>query len=282
MSEKIFNARFAQKYDTLTAWASSNIVLKAGEIAFATESVDTIVDGVTIKQPIVLAKIGDGSKTFAQLPYSFYAKASDVHAWAKKDEAAHKEDIKEWFPNVVNDLVLENNVLKVTPLKGDPYVLNIATDEELELLTARVKTLEDANLDGRIKTIEDADLDNRVKTLEDADLDNRVKTIENDYVTDTAFGEFKEANTKAINDAQAAAEAKVTEHTTAVNNKIGDIGDKSVATVIAEVTTDVGEVDDLSTTNKTVVTAIKILLHGSNIASGLTVFLINSFIYILL
>ena len=97
MAEKILNARFAQKYDTLTAWASSNIVLKAGEIAFATESVDTVVDGVTIKQPIVLAKIGDGSKTFSQLPYSFYAKASDVHAWAKAAKAPDELDTKYTF-----------------------------------------------------------------------------------------------------------------------------------------------------------------------------------------
>lgn len=142
MAEKIFNARFAQKIDTLTAWASSNIVLKAGEIAFATESVDTTVDGVAIKQPIVLAKIGDGSKTFSQLPYSFYAKASDVHAWAKAAKAPDELDTKYSFALVGGKLQITETTY-TDGVAGAPNVLpliDVATQEELNAVEAALNT----------------------------------------------------------------------------------------------------------------------------------------------
>lgn len=142
MSEKIFNARFAQKIDTLTAWASSNIVLKAGEIAFATESVDTTVDGVTIKQPIVLAKIGDGSKTFANLPYSFYAKASDVHSWAKAAKAPDELDTKYSFALVDGKLQITETTY-TDGVAGAPNVLpliDVATQEELNAVETALNT----------------------------------------------------------------------------------------------------------------------------------------------
>lgn len=142
MAEKILNARFAQKYDTLTAWASSNIVLKAGEIAFATESIDTTVDGVAIKQPIVLAKIGDGSKTFSQLPYSFYAKASDVHAWAKAAKAPDELDTKYSFALVDGKLQITETTY-TDGVAGAPNVLpliDVATQEELNAVEAALNT----------------------------------------------------------------------------------------------------------------------------------------------
>lgn len=142
MSEKIFNARFAQKIDTLTAWASSNIVLKAGEIAFATESVDTTVDGVAIKQPIVLAKIGDGSKTFSQLPYSFYAKASDVHSWAKASKAPDELDTKYSFALVDGKLQITETTY-TDGVAGAPNVLpliDVATQEELNAVETALNT----------------------------------------------------------------------------------------------------------------------------------------------
>lgn len=142
MAEKILNARFAQKIDTLTAWASSNIVLKAGEIAFATESVDTTVDGVAIKQPIVLAKIGDGSKTFAQLPYSFYAKASDVHSWAKASKAPDELDTKYSFALVDGKLQITETTY-TDGVAGTPNVLpliDVATQEELNAVEAALNT----------------------------------------------------------------------------------------------------------------------------------------------
>ena len=129
MAEKIFNARFAQKIDTLANWANSNIVLKAGEIAFATTAAAT---GSGLTEPVIIAKIGDGSKTFNQLEYSFYAKASDVYGWAKKDETAHRTDLVTWFPTSVEGLTIVDGNLQATKRDGTTYSLPLATDAELE------------------------------------------------------------------------------------------------------------------------------------------------------
>ena len=80
MAEKILNARFAQKIDTLERWGQSSIVLKNGEIAFATVAATS---GSGLTEPVIIAKIGDGTSTFSELGNSFYAKASDVYGWAK-------------------------------------------------------------------------------------------------------------------------------------------------------------------------------------------------------
>ena len=197
MAEKIFNARFAQKIDTLTAWASSNIVLKAGEIAFATESVDTVVDGVTIKQPIVLAKIGDGSKTFANLPYSFYAKASDVHTWAKMSQ----EDFETYLAGFIGEKVEDTNTTYT--------FTDNATDGVLTIKSKDLNTEEQV-----ITTV------NYVTPDELAALDTRVKAIEDDYVKGTDFETWKTTNTQAIADAKSGAETTAANALSAARTEI--------------------------------------------------------------
>lgn len=226
MSEKIFNARFAQKIDTLTAWASSNIVLKAGEIAFATTAAST---GSGLTEPVIVAKIGDGSKTFGQLDYNFYAKASDVYGWAKKDETAHKADLVTWFPTSVEGLAIVDGNLQATKRDGTTYSLPLATDAELaaaiqaveakigdltklatenktDLVTAinEVRQAVEVGGTGSVVTITDANA-NKVTTYtvkqgetevkkilvpdayDDTALATRVKNIEDDYTTGSEF-----------------------------------------------------------------------------------------------
>lgn len=211
MAEKIFNARFAQKIDTLTAWASSNVVLKAGEIAFATESVDTVVDGVTIKQPIVLAKIGDGSKTFANLPYSFYAKASDVHAWAKMSQ----EDFETYLAGFIGEKVEDTNTTYT--------FTDNATDGVLTIKSKDLNTEEQV-----IATV------NYVTPDELAALEARVKAIEDDYVKGTDFETWKTTNTEAINkvktDAADALSAARTEITAEIDADVKALADGAVKT----------------------------------------------------
>lgn len=77
MAEKTLNTRIQLKYDTLANWNNSSLILKKGEVAFAT--VPT-VEGSTLEP--VMFKVGDGSKTFAQLDWAS-AKAADVYGWAK-------------------------------------------------------------------------------------------------------------------------------------------------------------------------------------------------------
>lgn len=85
MAEKIFtNVRLGLKVDTLENWSKSDLVLKRGEVAFATVAA-TAGNGLT--EPVCMMKIGTGDKKFSELGWDFYAKASDVLAEAKSTEA---------------------------------------------------------------------------------------------------------------------------------------------------------------------------------------------------
>lgn len=80
---KTLNVRIRNKYDSYENWASSSLVLEAGEIAIAYTTVNVDIGNGKIEQhPELLMKVGDGSKTFANLPW-LSAKAADVAAWAK-------------------------------------------------------------------------------------------------------------------------------------------------------------------------------------------------------
>lgn len=80
---KTLNVRIKNKYDSYENWAGSGLVLEAGEIAIAYTTVDVAVGNGKIEQhPQLLMKVGNGSETFANLPW-LSAKAADVASWAK-------------------------------------------------------------------------------------------------------------------------------------------------------------------------------------------------------
>ena len=78
MAEKLIQTRIISKHADLSAWSTSELVLKQGEIALAKVDV-TQPDGTVA--PTFVAKIGNDD-TFANSPWLF-AKASDVYGWAK-------------------------------------------------------------------------------------------------------------------------------------------------------------------------------------------------------
>lgn len=115
-TEKIINTRILLKVDTLENWNSSTLPLKKGELAFATVAASA---GTGLTEPVVMVKIGeDGVKTFKDLGWSFYAKASDVIAAAKSESA-----LTTFINNVINDA-------------------GVATNEALTALSGRVTTAE--------------------------------------------------------------------------------------------------------------------------------------------
>lgn len=84
MAIKELQTRIALKYDSYSAWTSApgkDLVLLAGEIGICHVS-DTNTDTRVV--PTVLFKVGDGTKTFEQLPWAS-AKAADVYNWAKSE-----------------------------------------------------------------------------------------------------------------------------------------------------------------------------------------------------
>ena len=85
--------RIQLKYDTLANWNASTFILKKGEVAIAT--IETNDPAQAHLQPVMF-KVGDGTKTFAQLGW-VSAKAADVYSWAKKSEA----DFTAWVKTLI-------------------------------------------------------------------------------------------------------------------------------------------------------------------------------------
>lgn len=121
---KTLNVRIRNKYDSYEKWIASNLVLEAGEIAIAYTTVDVKVDNGTAKHPALLMKVGDGEKTFANLPW-LSAKAADVLDACKSTDA-----LTTFVNNVIADA-------------------GIASNEAMEALSGRVSTAE-----GKITTLE--------------------------------------------------------------------------------------------------------------------------------
>lgn len=91
MATNTLNTRIALKYDLLSAWNTSDLILKKGEIAIAEiPSQNNIIGDAAHtpenSPPAIAMKVGDGAKTFKQLPW-VQAVAGDVYAWAKKANA---------------------------------------------------------------------------------------------------------------------------------------------------------------------------------------------------
>lgn len=116
MAEKILNTRILNKIDTLENWNASTLPIKKGEICIATVAA---AEGTGLTEPVVMIKIGeDGVKTFKDLPWNLYAKASDVLAACKTESAL---------------TAFVNNVIAGA---------GIATNEAMTALAGRVTTAE--------------------------------------------------------------------------------------------------------------------------------------------
>ena len=121
---KVLNVRIKNKYDSYENWAASGLVLEAGEIAIAHTTVDVKVDNGTVKHPALLMKVGDGEKTFANLPW-LSAKAADVLSVCKNED-----ELKTFINGVIADA-------------------GIASNDAMEALAEKVTTAE-----GKITTLE--------------------------------------------------------------------------------------------------------------------------------
>lgn len=171
-TEKILNTRILLKVDTLENWNSSTLPLKKGELAFATVAASA---GTGLTEPVVMVKIGeDGVKTFKDLGWNFYAKASDVVAAAKSESA-----LTAFVNNVINNA-------------------GIATSEALTALTTRVTTAE-----GDIDALETKVGDKAVATqISDAiaalKLADTYEAKGEAAKVQTALNEYKTSNDAAI------------------------------------------------------------------------------------
>ena len=205
MADKILNTRILLKHATLDEWNSSSLILKKGEVAFAT--VPT-VEGSTLEP--VMFKVGDGSKTFAQLDWAS-AKAADVYGWAKA-AGLPVDATKAPEGQFIEGFAWESNKL-VPKFRGFITEINEANKDKLDAPTTKaVKDYVDAEVQKAVSggvegLATEKYVDDAITAL--SAEGGAIKAVADDLAAhEQAFEEFQTANTKAIADA-VAAEAEI-------------------------------------------------------------------------
>lgn len=115
MADEILNARVKQKVDTEENWLANTLILLEGEQGFV---VDELGDPVNFK-------IGDGTKTFAELPYWINYMSNVIsHKIITFTNVSAPVEILSVFKDRTNlyDIVITN-------IGGAAFVLNIGTTE---------------------------------------------------------------------------------------------------------------------------------------------------------
>ena len=147
MADKTLKTRIKLKYDTLTNWQGegASVVLLKGEVAVCEVPTGGSLEQVT--PPAILFKVGDGVKTFAQLPW-VSGLAADVYAWAKATTkptynwgeiqqkpseftpATHTHTTSQItdFTDVVNGLI-DAKIEEIPSVEIPEYTLEQGTDE---------------------------------------------------------------------------------------------------------------------------------------------------------
>ena len=183
MAIKEIQTRIALRYDSYTAWTTApgkDFVLLKGEIGICNVNAANQESNVV---PTVLFKVGDGTKTFEQLPWAS-AKAADVYNWAKSET-----------------VVLDGTTIKFKTGNTVNHTIDLssfATDAEVE-------TIRQA-LDARVTAIEGSLGDN-------GDVSNTIDTIKDrlDVIEGTETGSIKKAVADATTELKAYADTAETD-----------------------------------------------------------------------
>lgn len=252
-TEKILNTRILLKVDTLENWNSSTLPLKKGELAFATVAASA---GTGLTEPVVMVKIGeDGVKTFKDLGWSFYAKASDVISAAKSESA-----LTTFINNVIKDAGIATNealtalTTRVATAEGDIDALETkvgdkAVATQISDAIVALKLADTYEAKGEAAKVQTAL--NEYKTSNDAaitgiktgDVINDFKSVETELGKKQAAGDYAtkteaQGYANAKDDAIAAAKKAGTDAQTSVNAlsaKVGTVADnKTVVQMISD------------------------------------------------
>lgn len=293
MAEKILNTRILLKTDTLENWNASTLALKKGEIAIATVAATA---GTGLEEPVVMIKIGeDGVKTFKDLPWNFYAKASDVIA-AAKSESALTTFINNVIANagIATDASLkaltnrvgtaETDIDSLQGLVGDTAVATQITDAiaalklsetyEAKGEAAKVQTAlnnyKDSN-DAVIAGIKTGDVINDFKSVE---TELGKKQVAGDYATKTEAQGYADAKDDAIAAAKKAGDDAQADVNT-LKAKVGTVpDDKTVVQMISEAQTaatyDDAKVKADIKTNADDIDALQTLVGDTAVATQIT------------
>lgn len=266
MAVKQLRTRIVHKYDSFENWQKSELVLLPGELGICTiGSTEETGSKQATTNPTLLFKVGDGETKAKNLKWAS-ALAADVYEWAK-----------------ASNVILENKTIKF--VNGEQTVksipINFATPEEVKAITdplaEKVANLE-AKFDG------DNSVDNQLEGL-GGRLDALEHQTTGAVATAKAYTDAREveikkyadqaeadANTyadgkvKALADGAVATNASnISAHTSNKNNPhevtkaqvgLGNVDNKSVATIKTEFTGAIAENNDGFVTGGAVHTAI--------------------------
>ena len=190
---KTIITRIKNKIDYLENWKNSSNVLLDGEIAVVRVLTgENYLNPVTGKtEPVVelLMKVGDGEKSFANLPW-LSAKASDVYNWAK-----------------ASDVVLEGEKIKF-----------VGTNKEISLESLGYLTEDEVKSKITDAIVEDiSELNTRVADIEGAlgleagsenSISDRLASVEGTIETLTGDSATEGSVAKALTDAKAYVDAE--------------------------------------------------------------------------
>lgn len=182
MAEKIINTRVQLKYDTLTNWLASSVILKAGEVAIATIANTNDHSGLT--PPAIGIKVGDGNNTFANLNW-IQAVAGDVPTWAKE---ALGGTVKSWIDSAVGTVASGAGTTTFTSAK---LIKSVTQDEGGKITNV---TYEDITIDavsGLTARLEG--IDTAIGTKLNANLASADATITNKLIDDAAAKSYADA-----------------------------------------------------------------------------------------
>lgn len=101
------NTRIQLKYDLLGNWITSSFIPLKGEVCIAEIPSNTSNSGLT--PPAIGIKIGDGIKTFNQLPW-IQAVAGDVYGWAKHNSVVN-DDTRSDLQSLISTTISDSNTL---------------------------------------------------------------------------------------------------------------------------------------------------------------------------
>lgn len=202
MAEKIINTRVQLKYDTLTNWLASSVILKAGEVAIATIASTNSNSGLT--PPAIGIKVGDGNHTFADLNW-IQAVAGDVPTWAKQAEG---NIVKGWIDEAIGTVASGAGTTTFTSAK---LIKSVTQDEGGKITNV---TYEDITIDavsGLTTRLEG--IDTAIGTKLDANLASAAATTDNKLIDDAAAKSYADA-------AQAAAQKTASDALSAAKTEI--------------------------------------------------------------
>lgn len=195
----VLNTRLRLKYDALSEWVKveNTFIPLQGEVCIIDVPAQTDAGGNVIHSPAVLFKVGDGTSTFANLPY-VSALAGDVPAWAKRIKMADgKTDIAaDAFATALADI--ENLKAFFESEDGSGETVNILDKLTLLETTVGVHTETLADYKTRIEALEAIDhnaysvADSALKTELQQEIDADVKVVADD------LAEYEQANDAAL------------------------------------------------------------------------------------